>query len=280
MITSRNGGEQVEESPRSQVIMPHHGDDKSVYHAVIGDGIGINGKPRSPITSRLLVVSGKMGAGKDTIAPRVADRLWPGSRIVHLSFAAPLKTEVNTIINEIRRSSDRANAVDRVLELTGVREDQARQAVDILYDAVIDYPGMDAFQHTPVTRQINQWWGSDVRRAQDPDYWVSKASVIIRNELDAGNTVILTDGRFPNEIALVERMGGVTVRINVTPETQRNRILFRDGVEPDKVRLGHVSETSCDNLSGWVTMIDSDDLNVNQTVDAIIDGVRAYEKRG
>lgn len=263
----------------SPIVTPTYEDDETYHHVItVGDGIGIDGKPRQPITSKLLVMSGKMGAGKDTVTPLVAARLWPGSKIVHLSFATPLKTEVNNMIHEIRESSDRSDAVSRVQRLTGVREDQSAQAVDILYDAVMNDPDLDARQHVPVTRRINQWWGSEVRRAQDPDYWVSRARTIIKKELDAGNAVILTDGRFPNEIALVEKMGGATVRVNVTPETQRARIMARDGVEPDEAKMNHVSEIACDGLSGWVVMVDSDDLDVEQTVDAIVDGVSSYEK--
>lgn len=267
-------------SLESSTMTMTYGDDETYRHSVvtIGNGIGIDGNPRPPITSKLLVMSGKMGAGKDTVTPLVAARLWPESKIVHLSFATPLKTEVNNMIHEIRESSDKADAVSRVQKLTGVSEDQSRQAVDILYDAVMNDPDLDARQHVPVTRRINQWWGSDVRRAQDPDYWVSSARTIIKKELDAGNAVILTDGRFPNEIALVEKMGGVTVRINVTPETQRARIMARDGVELDEAKMNHVSEIACDGLSGWVVMVDSDDLDVEQTVGVIVDGVYSYEK--
>ena len=53
----------------------------------------------SLMVSRLLAVSGKMAAGKDTIAEPVAAELWPGSEIHKVAFADALRAEVNEIID-------------------------------------------------------------------------------------------------------------------------------------------------------------------------------------
>lgn len=50
-------------------------------------------------------------------------------------------------------------------------------------------------------RQIMQWWGTEYRRAQDPDYWTSMLERRIERLLGSGNQnrLVVTDVRFDNE---------------------------------------------------------------------------------
>lgn len=57
-------------------------------------------------------------------------------------------------------------------------------------------------------RQMLQWWG-DYRRAQDPEYFVNRIRVA---SLDP-RSVVITDCRFPNEAAMVRKLGGQIWRI-------------------------------------------------------------------
>ena len=54
-------------------------------------------------------------------------------------------------------------------------------------------------------RSFLQWYGSEFRRACNPDYWVNKVAKRIAEEKP--EIAILTDMRFPNEMAFVQKYG-------------------------------------------------------------------------
>lgn len=76
-------------------------------------------------------------------------------------------------------------------------------------------------------RGVLQWWGTEFRRAQDPDYWVKKTVTRINEEKP--QVAVITDMRFPNETAACD------VQINVV------RPNFNTGVQL------HASETELDH---------------------------------
>ena len=102
---------------------------------------------------------------------------------------------------------------------------------------------MDA-PHSP--RQIMQWWGTEYRRHQQADYWVSKTrnriSYLLRERL--ANRIVVTDCRFADEVEMVRAsFGGQLWRTH------------RDGV--DVVPGSHVSETTGAEFRADVTLNNS-----------------------
>lgn len=92
------------------------------------------------------------------------------------------------------------------------------------------YPKKDGGYWTP--REILQYMGTEAYRTIDNDYWVKQLfKYVDRNKLD---NVIITDGRFPNEIKAVKERGGIHIRIN------------RDGAQAAQGQT-HASETSLDD---------------------------------
>lgn len=88
----------------------------------------------------------------------------------------------------------------------------------------------------PKPRSLLQWWGTDYRRGQDPDYWIKR----LRRVLDAHtpDVAIITDVRFPNETAAIKEWGGTLVKVSrMSP--------------PDVVVPPHESETALDAFDGW-----------------------------
>ncbi len=80
-------------------------------------------------------------------------------------------------------------------------------------------------------RRILQWWGTDYRRSEDPDYWVKEGIA----QAEGHPRVVFSDVRFPNESAAILRRGGVIWRIE--------RATTLDGI-PD-----HISETVLDEIA-------------------------------
>lgn len=97
-------------------------------------------------------------------------------------------------------------------------------------------------------RALLQWWGTEFRRTQDPDYWVKKTAARIFN--DRPEAALICDLRFPNEMAAIQNAGGYCVRVtrvgyeSNVPEHVSERAL--DGV--DRMDWDHVIEVPDGNL--------------------------------
>jgi hypothetical protein len=61
----------------------------------------------------------------------------------------------------------------------------------------------------PVIRALLQEYGTEVRRADDPDYWVKAWAA----SLDSSEAVCVADVRFPNEAAYVRAREGIVLRV-------------------------------------------------------------------
>ncbi len=102
-----------------------------------------------------------------------------------------------------------------------------------------DRVGMSAV----TVRRILQWWGTEFRRAQDPDYW-TKAWERKLATVDLDTTHVLVDDvRFVNELNVIRKHGGKFVRI------------IRPGFDGAN---NHSSENSLDDYQGWDLVLDND----------------------
>jgi hypothetical protein len=60
-------------------------------------------------------------------------------------------------------------------------------------------------------RTLLQWWGTEFRRAQDPDYWVKRTIERIAGENP--EVALVRDVRFPNEFAAIHEADGYVVKV-------------------------------------------------------------------
>lgn len=58
--------------------------------------------------------------------------------------------------------------------------------------------------------KLLQWWGTDYRRAQNPNYWTEKLFASISSNVDVA---LVTDVRFPNEALGIKQRGGYCVNV-------------------------------------------------------------------
>jgi hypothetical protein len=102
-----------------------------------------------------------------------------------------------------------------------------------------DQPGQSAL----TVRRILQWWGTEYRRTQDPDYW-TKAWEKKLEEYELRTTHILVDDvRFINELKVIEKHGGTFIKIERPGFNGANN---------------HSSENSLDDYDDWNLIIQND----------------------
>jgi hypothetical protein len=156
---------------------------------------------------RLIGLTGAAGAGKDTVAEFVSDWARSSGR---MAFAAALKDECAAAWNiDARVFSERA-VKETSLEQLALR----RCAVAAFCNYAWELASLPSLK----PRTVMQRWG-DFRRCCDPDYFlhpVRRAHEVLSASLERPEIMLVTDVRYPNEAALIERLGGVLWRVKRT----------------------------------------------------------------
>ena len=181
--------------------------------------------------SRVIAICGFIGSGKDT----VADYLVNFHKFRRESFANSLKDAVSQVFGWDRE----------ILEGRTKQSREWREQRDEWWSARLK---MDI---TP--RWVLQCWGTEVcRKGFHGDIWVASLENRLRQTQD---DIVITDCRFPNEIAAIKAVGGSVVRIKRGPEPDwyksavnynagKRRIGWALGKEDLEQRGIHASEYS------------------------------------
>lgn len=217
--------------------------------------------------SMILAFSGKIAAGKDSVAPIAAQMLnYSDSEIRTDSFGANLKTELNEIISELGNFETPEKAAQHIAAVHGVPQDEALVVVNFVYDEVNSRKLRRAEDRTVGSRAALQYWATEIRRSQDPLYWTKPVVQRLMEFAAQGVSTRITDTRFFTEVWGVLDAGGWAIRLDVSPEEQRKRVFERDGIHlTDKARL-HVSETELDNFEHFSVRVQTDDYTSAESV--------------
>ena len=157
-------------------------------------------------------LTGHAGVGKDTIADYLAERYG----FIKCAFSDGLYQEVQDAFG----LPDQALLRGRTTKEMPIAELQLMYCTDPDFVAVVTpllaalHPGTDRDINNIFMspRQVTQWWGTEYRRKQNPDYWVEKADEFTYN-IWAGapypeqrrQLFVNTTCRFPNEQAFIHR---------------------------------------------------------------------------
>lgn len=182
----------------------------------------------------LFAMSGKMGSGKDTIGDDISDSF---DEVVFkkLSYSNPIRSEIDDIVVDYNSGLK----VDELSEIYNADNESINNLINLIGDDSI-------FSRTTNSRKAVQYWGTDVRREQDINFWVKKLASLIIEEVNNGNSVYISDVRFPNEADTIYDLYGKVIRLNVPENTRVKRILYRDGLRPTDNQLNHSTETGLD----------------------------------
>lgn len=92
-------------------------------------------------------------------------------------------------------------------------------------------------------RRILQWWGTEYRRAEDPDYWTKAWQNKVAQFNPSKVHILVDDVRFMNELKMLRDLGARMVKIE--------RPGFAAGGN-------HASETSLDDYHDWCCVLLND----------------------
>lgn len=197
----------------------------------------------------ILGICGFIGSGKDT----AADYLVNLHGFRRESFAGILKDAVSVIFGWNRE----------MLEGRSRQSREWREQVDTWWSERLGIP-----QLTP--RWVLQYWGTEVcRQGFHDDIWIASLENKLRNITD---NVVITDCRFPNEIAAIRNQGGqiIWIQRGELPKWYNDALAYNKGPnyigwalsreKLDKAQV-HASESS------WV----------GQDFDAVIDNNGSFD---
>lgn len=196
----------------------------------------------------LVGVSGKIASGKDTIAPLIVSELgysFPDG----LSFGDHLKNELKQIIHIVNKSQYYSQAEHFVKMDMFPKNSYYKEVVEALYDPIKSGEITNQYSRHPQFRRAIQIWATEVRRAEDPLYWIRQTAADVTENLANKRSVEISDVRFPNEAEFITDFRGILVRLNISREEQIKRMVKRDKYSPDLKNLDHSSETDLDNYN-------------------------------
>lgn len=222
---------------------------------------------------KVLAVSGKKGSGKDTFTAELGKHL--GTPFIMHAFAYELKAQAQQMFNIIGILHKKSATEDMIVNDL-IQHYQLWSIPFITKNMHLFVQGItedldngirpDSYQRSPGVWRGLQLLGTDIRRQQDNDYWVKKTIAFIVKKLAEGTSVFVSDVRFLNEIKAMEDLGAPTIRMEVTPEVQRERLIGRDGTPPTQEALTHPSEVSLDDYVFDIVVDNNGSLSISENV--------------
>ncbi len=141
--------------------------------------------------SKILGLAGQAGAGKD------------------YTYQHLVNTHLAIIDNPL--------VVVRVAFADGVKED-IEDALQTDIEMLWSKPYPDEI------RKLLQWWGTELRRAQDEEYWSKKGIAEAKRLAALVHLVVVTDVRFANEVDVIHEAGGRVYEVVAADVVRRERL--------------------------------------------------------
>lgn len=217
-------------------------------------------------TQLLLTMSGKLASGKDTLSSMALAQLGK-SDTIKLEYADALKDEADQVL-AITADKPGPDGVAAISELQGISPEQSAVVHAMALASIVEHRDLharglvaDPIAHSrgrwESARTLLQYYGTEVRRAQDPDYWVKRTIGSAVALIADGHDVFITDARFPNEVSWAQAAGFFVIRVEVDDATQTARLLARGDAGKQLEARNHHSETALDGYTGFDLVVDN-----------------------
>lgn len=175
----------------------------------------------------VLGLGGLKESGKDTVADYLAER----HGFVKFGMSDPLHAALLVLDPVVHITRDEANKL-------------WAEGIDSLgtymrYSFITEQLGYVRAKEIADYRRLLQVFGTDIGRNMiGEDTWLNSAKRTIADEVAAGNNVVLTSTRFPNEIQMIEKFGGSTWWVH--REFKRDEDLHASEQSVGENDFGHV----------------------------------------
>ena len=145
----------------------------------------------TPTDYKLVGLVGKSGSGKDKFFSQVL---------------APLGYTRLSLADAVR--------VFSILLFTRVYEGIDKDTSSLIRVFPYLYQEMFSMNKSPLARTIQQYVGTElVKRKFDRDYWIKVLDPLVRERIERGIKVAITDIRFPEEAEYIRNNGGLLIKI-------------------------------------------------------------------
>jgi hypothetical protein len=148
-------------------------------------------------------------------------------------FAGSGKSEVAQYISSTQRFL-RANMKD------GLVAEMKKNFPDLLREIALATDSKDANElfknKPPLMRALMQNYGTEVRRKDNPNYWIHKWADDVDGLVRQGKNVVVDDVRFLNEAEAVKSRGGIIIRVvreNIKEPLSHSSETEMTEIEPD-----------------------------------------------
>jgi hypothetical protein len=154
-------------------------------------------------TPRIIALTGPAGAGKDS----VADALHHLAGFQRVAFAGALYAEVCIAFGVPLKYLQTRETKELPMPALALMQSYDQRFVR----AVLARNPDTCVTTARSPRWVMQQWGTEYRRAQDPEYWTRRVERVI--DQSKAKFIVITDVRFENEAQLVQRLGGTLWRV-------------------------------------------------------------------
>jgi hypothetical protein len=221
----------------------------------------------------IIALKGPAQCGKSTLASWIeADLQRRGINTKRTAFSDFVREELSAWMNKLRKgifdNSGALGDLDESTERKLLKQSHAFLG-ELNFDQCVVGQGESfinkALSKRPASnasRWLQQWWGQDFRRAQDPLYWIKKSFAANADFILQDNAILIEEScRQENEGRYVHALGGIVLDLKPLPSpTHSEAAAMSHSIEQAALQwegeipvdMGWVFSQSATNQQAWV----------------------------
>lgn len=216
---------------------------------------------------KVIGICGKMGSGKNYTANLIKELY--SEKVEMIAFADELRIELDNITKDYCNGL----SIDALSEKYIISTDEMIALIELIKKDNYFNETYTSYTRTNGVRHILQYWGTDVRRKHDNNYWVDALVNRLTDKTDDNTLFIVTDVRFPNEAdSVINELSGILINCIAPTEIRKERINHERKVEVTESELLHPSEVGLDTYENFDFYVNTKTKKHSQSIAlAVID---------